>query len=143
VPDACPVVPNNGGGKTYDVVITPNVSVTFDASGTVVSTLELSGGLQDDGHSPTLTVGNLLTGQAGANTINWRNRSTLAVTGSMDGGFQSETNVYGGSLLSIGGDYTVNMGPIYFSTEARRSLAETLLSWGGRRDHQEWQHGNR
>ncbi len=101
-------VPNNGGGITYTAVIGPNVSVTFDASGTVVSTLELSGDLHDDGHSPTLTVGNLLAGQASGSTLNLGNRSTLTVTGSMDGGFESRTNINGGSLLSIGGDYTTS-----------------------------------
>ena len=44
---SCPTT----AAENHDVVITPNVSVTFDASGTVVSALELSGNLQDDGHS--------------------------------------------------------------------------------------------
>ena len=104
-PDACPIVPNNGAGITYDVVI-PNGTVTFDASGTVVSTLALYTTLQDNGHSQTLTVGNLFTGQVEGATINWGNHSTLIVTGSMEGGYQSDTNIYGGSLLSIGGNYT-------------------------------------
>ena len=58
-PDACPIVPNNGAGITYDVVI-PNGTVTFDASGTVVSTLALYTTLQDNGHLQTLTVGTFL-----------------------------------------------------------------------------------
>jgi hypothetical protein len=101
-------VPNNSNGITYTAVIGPNGADTFDASGTVVSTLELSGELHDDGHSPTLTVGNLLAGEATNSTLSWGNRSTLMVTGSMDGGFNSQTNISGGSLLSIGGDYTTS-----------------------------------
>jgi len=55
-----PVVPNNGGGTFYDVVIngTGSDTIAFDASGTVISSLMLGAGetLQGNGLSSFLTI---------------------------------------------------------------------------------------
>jgi hypothetical protein len=77
--------PNNGGGTFYNVVIngTGSDTVTFDSSGTVINSLSLGSGetLKDNGHSPSLTIGDPAFPAAGtltnAGTINWRNGSTL------------------------------------------------------------------
>ena len=69
-------VPNNGGGKTYDVEIngTGADTVTFDASSTTINGLTLGPGetLQTNGSSPTLTAG-FVSNTNG--TINWDNGS--------------------------------------------------------------------
>ncbi len=77
--------PNNGGGAFYNAVIngTGSDTITFDSSGTVINSLSLGPGetLQDNGHSPTLTIGDPTFPAAGSltngGTINWRNGSTL------------------------------------------------------------------
>jgi hypothetical protein len=78
-------VPRNGGGNFYNVIIngTGSDTITFDSSGTVINSLSLGSGeaLQDNGHSPILTIGDPTFPSAGsltnAGTINWRNGSTL------------------------------------------------------------------
>ena len=75
-PAACPVVPNNGNGISYTAEINLDVSVTLMQAGpwsAICSCLETFTMME----FPTLTVGNLFTGQAGLNTINWGNGSTL------------------------------------------------------------------
>ena len=78
-------VPNNGGGTFYNVVIngTGSDTITFDASGTVINSLSLGTGetFQDNGHAPTLTVGDPTFPAAGTltngGTINWGSGSNL------------------------------------------------------------------
>jgi hypothetical protein len=80
-------VPNNSGGAFYNAVIngTGSDTVTFDSSGTVINSLSLGPGetLQDDGHSPSLTIGDPTFPAArsltNGGTINWRNGSTLTL----------------------------------------------------------------
>ena len=60
-------------------------TITFDSSGTIINSLSLGSGetLQDNGHSPTLTIGDPAFPAAGSltngGTINWRNGSTLTL----------------------------------------------------------------
>ena len=77
--------PNNGGGTFYNVVIngTGSDTITFDASGTVINSLSLGTGetFQDNGHAPSLTVGDPTFPAAGTltngGTINWGSGSNL------------------------------------------------------------------
>ena len=77
--------PNNGGGTFFNAVIngTRLDTITFDSSGTIIDSLSLGLGetLQDNGHSPTLTIGDPAFPAAGTltngGTINWRNGSIL------------------------------------------------------------------
>ena len=77
--------PENGGGNFFNAVIngTRLDTITFDSSGTIINSLSLGLGetLQDNGHLPTLTIGDPAFSAAGSltngGTINWRNGSTL------------------------------------------------------------------
>lgn len=76
-----PAVPNNGGGISYNVVIngTGSDTVTFDASGTIISGLTIGQGetFQDKGLTPTLTTGSL----SNNGTITWGSGANLNVRG--------------------------------------------------------------
>jgi hypothetical protein len=80
-------VPNNGGGTFYNAVIngTGSDTIMFDSSGTIINSLSLGPGetRQDNGHSPTLTIGAPAFPAAGSlangGTINWGNGSTLTL----------------------------------------------------------------
>ena len=121
-------VPNNGGGKTYDVVIngTGADTVAFDATGTVINTLTLGPGetFQDNGLAPILTVGNVasptVTSMVNNGTFNWTSGSRLISFGdtlntgtmnltdssvSLTRGLDNrgELNLSSGSLATVGG----------------------------------------
>ncbi len=84
-PAACPAVPTNGGGNFYNAVIngTGTDTITFDDSGAVINGLTLATGetFQDNGHAPTLTIGDATFPAAGSltndGTINWGSGSNL------------------------------------------------------------------
>ena len=83
-----PVVPNNSGGITYDVVIngTGTNVVTFDVTGTVINSLNVGSGItfQDNGNAPTLRIvapstSGIGTAFVNEGTLNWGNGANLSV----------------------------------------------------------------
>jgi hypothetical protein len=114
-------VPNNGGGTFYNAVIngTGSDTITFDASGTTINSLSLGPGetLQDNGHAPTLTIGDPSAPTASSftnnGTVNWSNGSTLILNLPTKGGSinNGTINVTGGSALAINGEF-LNYGTV-------------------------------
>jgi fibronectin-binding autotransporter adhesin len=108
-----PVVPNDGGGNFYNVTIngTGSDTVTFDASGTVVSNLTIGTGetLQNNGFAQTLTIGDRNVPGSGSvtnnGTISWGNGSTLSALGDFSVATASTLNLSGGSSAIINGDF--------------------------------------
>lgn len=114
-------VPHNGGGNFYNVVIngTGSDTITFDSTGTVINSLSLGSGetLQDNGHSPTLTIGDPAFPMAGtltnAGTINWSNGSTLILDVTAGGGITNTGTIdIDNSTLKVKGDFGSNQGSL-------------------------------
>jgi hypothetical protein len=113
-------VPRNAGSTFYNVVIngTGSDTITFDSSGAVINSLSLGAGetLQDNGHSPTLTIGDPGFPAGGtltnAGTINWRNGSTLTLDASAGSGSITNSGVINlnDSTLKVNGDFGANQG---------------------------------
>jgi PEP-CTERM motif len=144
-----PTVPNNSGGTTYNVLIngTGSDTITYDASGTVLSSLTLGAGetLRGSGAAPILTIspspGSIALG--GAGTINGVKvmlssggevelssfvNSSLTAVGSVG---MDRSVSFNNSVLSVQGDLGTGGGDLALQNGTSATVSGTLsLSTG-------------
>lgn len=126
-------VPKDAGGTFYNAVIngTGSDTITFDSSGTIINGLSLGPGetFQDNGHSPTLTIGELAFPAAGSftnsGTINWANGSNLTIASS--GANNGTINVTGGAGLTLNGQFE-NFGTLDINHSSLTGSYNTNIS---------------
>jgi len=152
-----PAVPNNGGGNFYNAVIngTGSDTVSFDVTRTVINSLALGPGesFQDNGLSPTLTIGDPNFPAAGLLTnngaINWGSNANLTLdmtagNGSIINNSSATMNLTGAALtindsgnanvttLSGGGTINLSVGVIngQFGDETLKNVDNSIMGSG-------------
>ncbi len=113
-------------------------TITFDSSGTIINSLSLGPGetLQDNGHAPTLTIGDPAFPAAGSLTnggaINWGNGSTLTLDITAGNGIITNSGVINltNSTLKINDSGNGNTAVLSGGGTVNLSGAVITLSFG-------------